>query len=140
MSKRHQYFLLNLSEQKIPTLPAMSELTPPQRTGIAAGLALLALAIGAVDTLTFTAIAALAEPTIASKTSNVSLLDRHGQSRLAPQLLAQQQQPRTALVIGNADYGGEDSLEGPINDAQAIYEKLLELGFDVPPPLLNATK
>ena len=55
-------------------------------------------------------------------------------------LLAQQQQPRTALVIGNADYGGEDSLESPTNDALAMYEKLQELGFDVPSPLLNATK
>lgn len=56
------------------------------------------------------------------------------------QLLAQQQQPRTALVIGNANYGDLDSLEGPANDAQAMYEKLQSLGFDVPPPLINATK
>jgi len=60
--------------------------------------------------------------------------------RVSSTLLAQQQQPKTALVIGNADYGGADDLEAPDDDAQAMYEKLQELGFDVPPPLLNATK
>jgi uncharacterized caspase-like protein len=58
---------------------------------------------------------------------------------LAPQL-AQQQQPRTALIIANYAYGGDDDLIGPRQDAAAMYEKLKSMGFDVPPPVTNATK
>ena len=45
-------------------------------------------------------------------------------------LLAQQQQPRTALVIGNAAYL-EDALVNPVNDATDIAEALRSLGFEV---------
>jgi uncharacterized caspase-like protein len=48
---------------------------------------------------------------------------------LAPQL-AQQQQPRVALVIGNAAYA-EDSLDNPVNDATDIATALRSLGFEV---------
>jgi len=58
---------------------------------------------------------------------------------LAPQL-AQQQQPRTALIIANYAYGGDDDLIGPRQDAAAMYEKLRSMGFDVPLPVTNATK
>jgi len=62
-------------------------------------------------------------------------------SRLDPQLLAQHQQPRTALIIANYDYEGDDyDLVGPRQDAEDMYEKLKSLGFDVPPPVVNATK
>jgi hypothetical protein len=53
--------------------------------------------------------------------------------------LAQSQQSRVALVIGNAAYE-DDLLNNPVNDATAIYETLDGLGFDVLPPLLNANK
>ena len=55
-------------------------------------------------------------------------------------LLAQQQQPRTALIIANYDYGGDDDLVGPRQDAADMYEKLKSLGFEVPLPVTNATK
>jgi hypothetical protein len=38
---------------------------------------------------------------------------------------------RLALVIGNADYGGNNSLKNPINDATDIAAALREIGFDV---------
>ena len=48
----------------------------------------------------------------------------------APQLLAQQQQPRTALIIGNAAYQ-DDRLANPVNDATDIAAALRSLGFEV---------
>jgi len=56
-----------------------------------------------------------------------------------PLRLAQQQQPRVALVIGNADYE-DDPLANPINDATAIHQALGELGFDMLPLVTNADK
>jgi hypothetical protein len=105
-------------------------LTSSHCTGIAAGLALLALSTGALDARALTATAALAEPNIATKTSIFGLLDQQRQSHLDPQLLAQQQQPRTALVIGNAAYL-EDALANPINDATDVAAALRSLGFEV---------
>ncbi len=61
-------------------------------------------------------------------------------SNTAPQLLAQQRQSRTAVIIANYDYEGDDNLDGPRQDAAAMYEKLKSLGFDVPPPTTNANK
>jgi len=49
---------------------------------------------------------------------------------LESQRIAQQQQPRTALVIGNADYE-DDPLQNPINDATDVATALEELGFAV---------
>jgi hypothetical protein len=46
------------------------------------------------------------------------------------QILAQQQEPRTALVIGNAAYSN-DPLSNPINDATDVAQTLEELGFAV---------
>lgn len=46
------------------------------------------------------------------------------------QLLAQQSQPRIALVIGNANYG-TDRLDNPVNDATDVAEALEDLGFEV---------
>ena len=41
-------------------------------------------------------------------------------------------EPRVALVIGNADYGGElGRLANPINDATLMTESLTQAGFDV---------
>ena len=118
----------------------MPGLTPSHRTGIATGLALLALFIGAPAAQTIPTAAPLTDQSISPETSIFGLSDWQRQSHLDPQILAQQQQPRTALVIGNADYGEDDRLEGPDNDARAMYERLLALGFDVPPPLINANK
>ena len=44
-----------------------------------------------------------------------------------------QGEKRIALVIGNADYDGENlqKLKNPVNDAVAIKDKLLTLGFEV---------
>lgn len=41
---------------------------------------------------------------------------------------SQQSERRTALVIGNADYGSSP-LENPVNDARDMAETLRELGF-----------
>lgn len=60
--------------------------------------------------------------------------------RMVVSQLPQQQQPRTALIIANYAYGGNDDLTGPRQDATAMYNKLKSLGFDVPPPVTNATK
>lgn len=46
------------------------------------------------------------------------------------QLLAQQQQPRTALIIGNAAYQ-DDRLANPVNDATDVAAALRSLGFEV---------
>jgi hypothetical protein len=115
----------------------MLSLQRPYHFGIVTGMV-----FGALFGLTTAGRASVAStgPTISTPTLAFQSLDWLGKVNPAPQLLAQQQQPRTALVIGNADYGAEDSLEGPTNDAQAMYEQLRALGFDVPPPLLNATK
>jgi len=113
----------------------MHRFKPLRRNGIALCLTITAL-VGISPFIQTSA----AEQAASSATDAVQASDWLRQHGLEPQLLAQQQQPRTALVIGNADYGGEDSLEAPDDDAQAMYEKLRELGFDVPPPLINATK
>jgi len=44
------------------------------------------------------------------------------------------------LIVANYDYEGDDDLVGPRQDAVDMYEKLRSLGFDVPPPVTNATK
>lgn len=54
-------------------------------------------------------------------------------------LLAQQQQAKVALVIGNAAYE-DDPLANPVNDATAIHQTLDELGFEVLPLVTNADK
>jgi hypothetical protein len=108
----------------------MPGLTPSHRTGIAAGLALLTLSIGASAAQTIPTAPPLTDQTIFSETSIFGLSEWQEQSRLNPQLLAQQQQPRTALVIGNADYP-EDALANPVNDATDIAEALRSLGFEV---------
>lgn len=43
---------------------------------------------------------------------------------------AYRSEPRTALVIGNADYQN-GRLRNPINDAQSVADKLFQLGFKV---------
>ena len=49
-----------------------------------------------------------------------------------PQLYAQQDYNRIALLIGNADYGDTDSnLSNPINDIDSMKQTLTALGFDV---------
>jgi hypothetical protein len=48
----------------------------------------------------------------------------------SPQLLAQRER-RTALVIGNGNYGAEGSLKNPPNDATDIAQALRGLGFGV---------
>lgn len=52
---------------------------------------------------------------------NITSLDR----------LAQSQRPRTALVIGNANYDNATALSNPINDATDIAHALESLGFEV---------
>jgi tetratricopeptide (TPR) repeat protein len=49
------------------------------------------------------------------------------------QLLAQREQKerRTALVIGNGNYGAEGNLRNPSNDATDVAKALRELGFEV---------
>jgi hypothetical protein len=49
---------------------------------------------------------------------------------LETQILAQQQAPRVALVIGNSAYS-EDPLKNPVNDATDLANALQALGFDV---------
>ena len=44
--------------------------------------------------------------------------------------LAQASEPRTALVVGNADHSF-GALENPINDAEALAKSLEEAGFAV---------
>jgi uncharacterized caspase-like protein len=39
--------------------------------------------------------------------------------------------PKTALVIGNSNYGESNDLDNPRNDAGAVADKLEELGFKV---------
>ena len=56
---------------------------------------------------------------------------------LEPQLLAQQQQSKVALVIGNEAYE-HAPLTNPVNDATAIHQTLDELGFDMLPLVANA--
>ena len=48
----------------------------------------------------------------------------------SPQLFAQQNVQRVALVIGNAAYQGSP-LANPVNDARAVAARLRGLGFDV---------
>src|SRR5262245_58873084 len=58
----------------------------------------------------------------------LTLLGATGIDRVA----AQQPQPRVALIIGNAAYpDAEAPLKDPVNDARALAEELLWLGFDV---------
>jgi hypothetical protein len=56
----------------------------------------------------------------------------------SPQLLAQKER-RTALVIGNGNYGAGGNLNNPPNDAADIGQALKELGFEVT-LLQNANK
>ena len=54
--------------------------------------------------------------------------------QISSQLLAaapQQIERRTALVIGNGNYGTMGNLKNPTNDAEDIEKALRELGFDV---------
>jgi len=85
----------------------------PYSAGLALGLGIFALAVAPSE------IHSLSVPT------NVHSID---ESSL---LLAQQQQPRTALVIGNAAYLEEYALANPVNDATDIAEALRSLGFEV---------
>ena len=50
--------------------------------------------------------------------------------KLDPILIAQKEQ-RTALVIGNSNYGKNGALANPVNDATDVAQALRELGFEV---------
>jgi hypothetical protein len=72
---------------------------------------------------------ALAEGEILAVTSK-SIVSPSDELVLGAQLLAQFQQPRVALVIGNSAY--EDAaLRNPVNDATAVKNALESLGFEV---------
>jgi len=103
----------------------MHRFKPLRRNGIALSLTLAALVGIAPFAQTPAAEQATSSATDAIHTSD--WLEQHG---LEPQLLAQQQQPRTALVIGNATYE-DDPLQNPINDATDVATALEDLGFEV---------
>jgi ankyrin repeat protein len=46
-------------------------------------------------------------------------------------ILAQENQRRTALIIGNSNYRNQGILPNPLNDANDMAEALAELGFEV---------
>jgi len=46
-------------------------------------------------------------------------------------VFAQSGEKRIALVIGNSNYVGDNSLKNPVNDANLMAETLQELGFTV---------
>ena len=108
----------------------MFELRSHYLSGIASGLALFALAVGAPEAQAITLPKPSLERTIFLENSTLGIPRRRTQSSIAPHLLAQQQQPRIALVIGNANYQ-EDSLSNPRNDATDIANALRGLGFEV---------
>lgn len=53
--------------------------------------------------------------------------------------LADNQKKRVALLIGNANYEFVKKLKNPLNDAKAVSEELVKLGFDTV-MVLNGTK
>ena len=95
----------------------------------ATSLALITLTMGASQAPTISPAQAIAERAFGTSDSgfiNLSVAELIAEA----QLLAQTQQPRTALVIGNAVY--EDApLRNPVNDATAIKGALESLGFQV---------
>ncbi len=102
----------------------------------AMGLALIVLAMGASEARTLstsqstlsTSQSIAGEPIVAIDTGILNLSEKELIAEV--HLLAQAQQPRTALVIGNASY--EDApLRNPINDATAVKDALEALGFQV---------
>ncbi len=108
----------------------MLEIKTPYRIGIESSLALFALAAAAPETHTINSSEALAGRTISLETSVFENPEWREQSSIEPQLLAQQLQLKTALVIGNAAYP-EDVLDNPGNDATDIANALRSLGFEV---------
>ncbi len=104
---------------------------------VAMKVALVALISVSIDQ---SATAALKEISFPLSLDFWSIAGQTKDNNTALQLLAQQRQSRTALIIANYDYEGDDNLDGPRQDAAAMYEKLKSLGFDVPPPVVNATR
>jgi len=104
----------------------MPEFKPLKWTVLAMGVALAALSgvsIGQAAT-------AVAEKATSPSALGFWPIAWHTRDNDVPQLLAQQQQSRTALVIGNAAYS-EDALTNPANDANDVAEALRSLGFEV---------
>ena len=66
----------------------------------------------------------------AEKTRQFPSIEKLDTSKLSPQLLAQKER-KTALVIGNGDYGTEGKLSNPPNDAADVTKALEDLGFEV---------
>ena len=90
-------------------------------------LAIGVMVAGILDVQSLSAVQADVGKTFTGENAN-----SFGQSISSVDLLAQSQQPRTALVIGNANYdNAANSLANPINDATDIARALQSLGFEV---------
>jgi hypothetical protein len=53
--------------------------------------------------------------------------------------MAQSQERRLALIIGNSNYGSNRSLNNPLNDAEDMASTLRQLGFELMPILKDAS-